>query len=412
MTGRRPRRVLHADVDAFFAGAECVDDPSLQGQPLAVGGVGPRSVVSSCSYEARVFGVRSAMPMGEARRLCPGLVVRPPRFGRYGELSTELMARLARVSPVIESVALDEAYVDVSDLDRDHDGLATLARGLRSSIRADLGLDVSFGLAPNKLVAKLASEAAKPIVRGSEILTGAGVVSIEAQEVASFLAGRSVRELHGVGPATASRLARVAIETVEDVLSAPADVLRTAIGPRAARALEEAVRGIDERPVSSQRASRSIGVEQTYPWDLSSEGEVRARLGELAVDLAGRLRAHDVAASTLSLKVRYADFSTISRSRTVEHPLLASTDIRELATRWLAELDMEAGVRLLGLSCTGLVPAGAQLSLLGGLALAVPAAAESVSVPPDGATRAAAEEAGDAVRARFGSSALGWRHRQ
>lgn len=420
---RPPRWVLHADVDAFFASVEILDDPRLAAAPLAVGGLGGRAVVASCSYSARVYGVRSAMPMGEARRLCPGLVVVPPRFERYSTVSSALMERLERVSPTIEAVALDEAYLDVSTLDRSTESLTQLAVGLRADIAAQLGLDVSVGIAPNKLLAKLASEAAKPRIIERSIRDGRGVVTVDAADVPAFLAGRSVRELHGVGPATASRLARVAIRTIDDVLAAPVEVVRAAVGARVSAELLAAARGEDSRRVSPERATRSIGVERTFESDLMSLDEVDEMLVDLAAELAARLRAHDQRAATLTLKMRYSDFSTVTRSRTVADPLLASTDVRAVAVRLARETEPERGVRLLGLSGSSLREAGAQLSLLEaalpGLDTAVrrAATARAAGEPEDrsssgGAARVAAESAGDRVRQRFGPSALGWNVRR
>ncbi len=260
--------VLHVDMDAFFASVEVLDDPSLAGLPVIVGGSGGRGVVAACTYEARRFGVHSAMPSSTARRLCPDAVFREGRYHRYVEESAKLHAILESVTPLVEGISLDEAFLDVTGAQQLLGDAGRLATDLRARITGELGLGCSVGVGRTKLVAKLASEAAKPVASQAGIHAGRGVVVVPPEEELRFLHAQSVRALWGVGPVTGRRLGSFGVETVADLAALPADTLRRVAGPTAGAHLAELARGHDPRPVVPDRAAKSIGHEETFATDL------------------------------------------------------------------------------------------------------------------------------------------------
>jgi DNA polymerase-4 len=381
------RAVLHVDLDAFYASVEVLDDPSLAGKPVIVGGTGRRGVVAACTYEARCYGVHSAMPSMRARALCPHAVFLPGRYARYSDVSARFHEVLHRVTPLVEGLALDEAFLDVTGAQRLFGTPRSIAERIRADVRAELGLSASVGVATTKFVAKLASEAAKPKASRAGVVPGAGVVSIEPGAELVFLHPLPVRALWGVGPATLARLARFGVETVGDLAALPAGTLVSALGPSAGQHLHELAWGRDPRPVEPERAVKSVSHEETYPEDLFERGDLEREARRLADGVASRLRRAGLAARTVGVKVRYHDFATITRSVTAGAPFDTGADIGRLAVQLLSTVETSPGVRLLGVGASNLVNGTArQLSL-------------------DDA-RGPATEAVDQVLARFGDGAV------
>ena len=388
--------ILHVDMDAFYASVEIRDDPSLAGKPVVVGGRGDRGVVAAASYEARVFGVRSAMPSARARRLCPHAVWLPGRYDRYSEVSQELHQLFSEVTPLVEPIALDEAFLDVSGARRLLGEPVVIARRLRARIAEVLGLTASVGVARVKLLAKLASEAAKPQVRpDGEVDEGAGVVVVAPDRELEFLHPLPVRALWGVGPATERRLERYGITTIGELAALPLETLVGALGPSLGRHLHDLAWARDPRSVVPEQAAKSIGHEETYGHDLAGSAALRREVIRLADAVATRLRRSGVAARTVTVKVRFPDFRTITRSRTLPEATDVGHELSATAVGLLEAVDTAAGVRLLGISCSQLGPApGRQLELL-----------EDGAGPSDPHRLAA--DAVEVIRRRFGDGAVG-----
>lgn len=339
--------ILHVDMDSFFVEVERLSDPGLVGKPVAVGGAGPRGVIASASYEAREFGVHSAQPTSTARRLCKGLIVVPPDHARYGDVSAELFSIFRSFTPLVESLSLDEAFLDVRGLRLHYDSPVDVGEGVRSKIRSELGLPASVGVASVKFIAKLASEAAKPD----------GLRHISVSEQSSFLHSLTASAMWGVGPATMAALTRLGVETVGDIAALPKSVLTNAVGPAAGHHLHELARGHDPREVVPDIAAKSISVEETYDEDLEGTEVVETALLAHAQRLSGRLRRAGLRARTISLKVRYPDFKTVTRSLTVPSPVDGSRQLFKIAVDLLGALDADRPVRLLGLAGGSLEPA-------------------------------------------------------
>ena len=259
--------VVHVDMDAFFASVEVLDRPELAGRPVIVGGTGSRGVVAACTYEARRYGVHSAMPMSLARRACPGAVVLPGRFDRYREISDRLHRILLDVTPIVERIALDEAFLDVSGAHRIFGDTTAIAHLLHDRVAGELHLPSSVGAGPVKFIAKLASEAAKPSATPAGIAAGAGVVVVGPAEVHAFLEPHPVGALWGVGPVAARRLASIGVVTVGDLAEVPERTIVRLLGARAGRQLARLARGLDDRPVVPDRPHKSVGKERTFPVD-------------------------------------------------------------------------------------------------------------------------------------------------
>ena len=332
------RRIVHIDMDAFYSSIEQRDRPELRGRPVAVGGSPTsRGVVAAASYEARRHGVRSAMPMSQAIRLCPDLIVVPPDFTKYRAVSRQVLSILRDVTPLVEPLSLDEAYLDVTQNAWGEPLGVNVAKRVKAAIRETTGLTASAGVAPNKFLAKIASGWRKPD----------GLTVVAPERVESFLQQLSVDELWGVGPATAKRLRACGIERVVDLRTADPEMLRDAVGS-AAEWLRRLAVGEDDRPVEPNRPSKSSSSECTYPEDLTDLGRIREEIEAMARDNAlwlGRMR---LAARTVTIKVRYSDFITITRS----HSHRATNDPDDIAQRAVTLLEKtEAGrrpVRLLG----------------------------------------------------------------
>jgi DNA polymerase IV len=353
----RQRWVIHADLDAFFAAAEVLRRPELAGQPIVVGGSPEgRGVVAAASYPARAFGVRSAMPMAEALRLCPGLIIVRGDHRYYRELSRQFRAILDSFSPLVEVVSIDEAYLDASDSDRLFGGAEALARELKRRVRDEIGLAVSLGVASNKLVAKIASDLDKP--------DGLRIVQ-PGQEAATF-APLPIDRLPGIGPKSAQRLRESGIRTLGELASAP-DVLLRAVAGNDAERLRARARGEHDRPVRPEwerEPQKSIGHEETFGRDLRGLRELDAPLYHLSEETGAELRRNGLTGTTVTLKLRYDDFTTITRQQSLPKATDAHQEIHRLArsllTRALAERD--SPVRLLGVRVSGLASAR-QLSL-------------------------------------------------
>ncbi|MEP6918167.1 MAG: DNA polymerase IV, partial [Acidobacteriota bacterium] len=335
------RRILHIDMDAFYASVEQRDNPELRGRPVAVGGSPVnRGVVAAASYEARAFGVRSAMPMARAVRLCPALLIVRPDFTRYKAASEAVFAIFRSVTPLVEPLSLDEAYLDVTENAWNEPLGRSVAQRLKVQITEATGLTASAGVAPNKFLAKIASAWKKPD----------GLTVIAPERVERFLHKLPVDALWGVGPVTARRLRERGIERLVDVRAADPSVLREAVGSHSDW-LRQLAEGIDDRPVVPNRSAKSSGTENTFSQDLTELTEIRREVDDMARDGAAWLERRALVCRTVTIKVRYADFATITRSHS---SVPATRDADEISARALALLERtEAGrrpVRLLGVS--------------------------------------------------------------
>ncbi len=333
-------------MDAFYASAEQAAKPSLRGKPVVVGGLGPRGVVATASYEARRFGVHSAMPTAQARRLAPNAAYLVPRFMLYRTVSDQVMELLGRLSPLVEPLSLDEAFVDLEAGGVADDSASARAVGeqLRDAIRAVTGLTGSVGLAGSKMLAKIASEEAKPN----------GLLLIEPGTERELLAPMSVRILPGVGPATGDHLRRAGMTTVDDLAEAGEAELVRLLGKAHGVSLHRMALGYDNRPVVAERDAKSVSVEDTFDMDLHDRVRVRTEVDRLADRCVQRLRAAERSGRTVVLKVRRYDFSTLTRSETLRGPTDDPGVVREAAARLLEAVDTTGGVRLLGVGVTGL----------------------------------------------------------
>jgi DNA polymerase-4 len=382
--------ILHVDLDAFYASVEQLDDPSLRGRPVIVGGIGARGVVSAASYEARRFGVHSAMPMGRARNLCPTAVFLSPRFERYSTKSREVMGILESVTPLVEQLSIDEAFLDVSGARRLLGTGSEIAAFVRARVRSEAGLVASVGVATTKFLAKLASDLAKPN----------GVLVVEPGTERDFLAPLPVTRLWGVGPATLQRIERMAVRTIGELAALPESSLTAALGTSLGSRLHALATNVDPRAVVPEREAKSIGAEETYAVDLHGRPAFDQELVRLVDRVSARLRRAQLGARTVTLKIRFEDFETRTRAHTIPNATDVSTVFLATARELLDELDCSRGVRLLGVSLSQLEqPGPAQ----GVFELDEEGAAAHARVE----RRAAVEHAVDAVRDRFGSLAVG-----
>jgi DNA polymerase-4 len=391
-------------MDAFFASVEVLDDPTLAGLPVIVGGAGARGVVASCTYEARVFGVHSAMPSVRARQLCPQAVFLPGRHGRYAEISGQLHRILLDITPLVEPIGLDEAFLDVAGAIRMLGPPETIARRLRDRVRADLSLDCAVGIGGSKMIAKLASRAAKPRVSRAGLLPGPGVVAIAPTTELAFLHGHQVEALWGVGPATATRLHELGVRTVGDLAAIPPETLVRRIGKASGLHLAALARGEDPSPVTPDRPAKSIGHEETFIQDLVDPRELERHVLRMAESVATMLRGSSSAARTVTVKVKFRDLSLQTRSHTLARAITTGGALGQVASSLLSGIDPGDGIRLLGVSASGLVEGGGdQLSF------------DLGDDRDDGTQSATSREqswqdataAIDAIRGKFGQSAVG-----
>jgi DNA polymerase-4 len=346
--------ILHVDMDAFFVEVERRDRPELRGRPVVVGGTGNRGVVAAASYEARAFGVGSAMPMIHARRLCPAAIVLPPDHRKYRAASEQVFSVFRSFAPLVEGLSLDEAFLDVAGLRHHYPNAVAIGSDIRSHLRTELGLPASVGIASNKFLAKLASEAAKPD----------GLRYVPADQALAFLHPLPVRSLWGVGEATHAALERLGVHSVGDLAEVPLATLKKHLGEAAGGHLHELAWGRDRRAVVSGSAAKSISVEETYEHDLSGWDVVEGELLRHADRLAGRLRSAGLAGRTVTVKVRFGDFTTVTRSVTLAGPTDVARDLYRAARDLLRKVDVDSRpIRLVGMSSTGLTAASAPRQL-------------------------------------------------
>jgi DNA polymerase-4 len=389
--------VLHVDLDAFFASVEQLLDPALAGKPVVVGGLGRRGVVCAASYEARPFGVHSAMPMAIARRRCPDAVFLPVRHEVYERFSREVMDVLASITPLVEQLSIDEAFLDVHGVRRLHGDAVSVATVVRRRVKDEVGLAASVGAASTKFLAKIASDLAKPD----------GLLVVAEGHERELLHPLPVQRLWGVGPKTLARLERLGVRTVGDVARLPVDALVAAVGDAHGRHLHALAHNQDERAIVTERDTKSIGNEETFAYDLTTVEAAARELTRLADRVAARLRHAGVEARTINLKARYGDFTTLTRARTLRTPTALSTVIAATARELLANVDVARGVRLLGVSGSQLVaPSEAQQGTLELGSAESSTDGHGTDDRGGDDRRAAVERTVDEVRARFGAAAI------
>lgn len=347
MTDTPIRRILHCDMDCFYAAVHTRDDPSLEGKPVVVGGdPSGRGVVAAANYEARKYGIHSAMPAAQARRLCPHTVFLRPEFPRYRDESEEIFAIYRDYTPVIQPLSLDEAFLDVSEHLGDFGSATALAEDIRRRVREERRLTVSVGVAPNKLVAKVASDFRKPD----------GLTVVRPKEVEAFLGPLPVRRIYGVGPAAERSLHEMGITTVEELRELSIDRLMTRFG-QWGRMLWDRARGIDDRPVHTHRERKSLSTETTFAENVRDLDEIDRILETMAGEVSRGLEKRELAASTITVKVRYPDFTTPTRSHTLPVPTSDSATIAAIARELVRRTDAARhSVRLLGVGASNLVP--------------------------------------------------------
>jgi DNA polymerase-4 len=378
----KPRVILHVDMDAFFASIEQLDNPALVGLPVLVGSDRPRGVVAAASYEARAFGVHSAQPMVVARRLCPSAVICPTRGKRYGEISKQLFELLNAYSPLIEPLSIDEAFVDATGCDRLFGSPFDMATAIRKQIRNDLQLTASVGIAPNKFLAKLASDLDKPD----------GLTLIDQVFIQETLPTLPVRKLWGIGPTSAARLESIAIRTIGDLRRCDERLLRNQLG-RDAEHYQRLARGEDHRPIIVDTAAKSIGQERTFETDMQDRDEVLRVLFDQVDHVCERLRRHGRMTRMIALKIRYGDFQTITRSVTLPDPSDTTSVVWDTAKaifeKW-ATAQFQP-VRLIGVSAGSLTNGQGQMGLFDDMAHAKDRQIDQTT---------------DEIRKRFGSDAI------
>ena len=370
-------------MDAFYAMASLIERPDLRGKPVIIGGAGTRSVVLSATYEARTFGVTSAMPMARARRMCPQGVVLEPDFARYAQISDAIMATFDSVTDIVEPLSLDEAFLDIAGAQRRLGSPRHIAQLLRDTIADEQGITCSVGVATTKFVAKLASSLAKPD----------GMIVVPGAEVLGFLHQLPVGALWGVGERTEETLVRLGLRTVADIAHTPVETLRRALGDVTGSHLHRLSWGRDERPVVRERREKSIGTDETFAHDIDDPVVIHRELLRLSDRTAARVRAAGMMGRTISIKVRFADFTTITRARTLRDPTDVSRDIYATATSLFDALGLQrARIRLVGVRMEGLVEAAH-------------APVQAMLDEPDHGWRDA-DRAVDRASARFGAGAV------
>lgn len=379
---------LHLDLDAFFASVEQRDDPTLRGRPVIVGGTGGRGVVAAASYEAREFGVRSAMPTIQAERLCPNGVFLPPRFDAYQKASRAVMKIMSSVTSLVEPLSLDEAFLDVAGAMRRFSDPHAIAEFMRSGIQRDVGLTASVGGATTKMLAKIASDLAKPD----------GVLIVKPGDELTVLHPLPVSRLWGVGPATRERLDRFGVQTIGDLSRIPEATLVGALGAASGKHLHALSWNRDERGVRPDQGTKSVSHEETFSEDKTDRIELQRELVRMTERVGARLRGAGLAGRTIQVKVKYHDFRQVTRSATLDHHTDLAGEIGPVARDLLGGLEIAGGVRLLGVSVTGLLSQGEREEQL---------SFDSVADLGNREARRALELVVDAVREKFGDDSLG-----
>jgi DNA polymerase IV len=364
-----PRTILHIDLDAFYCAVEETHNPELRGKAFAVGGKPEeRGVVASCSYAARRMGVRSAMPMGKALRLSPGLIIVPSRHHLYSEVSSQVMERLHDLTPLVEQISIDEAFLDISEI---REPPELIARKLQSRIRDELGLPCSIGIASNKMVAKIATEVGKSqalreLKAQGEAKPPNAVTVVPFGEEATFLAPLPADILWGVGPKTSARLTELGIHTIGDIAKWPEGELIRIFGENG-RDLARHSKGIDDRPIITERETKSISQEITYSKDVRDDYVLQKTLHEMAVEVARQLRKNNLVGKTIKLKLRWPDFTTLTRQTTLSRPTDQDDEIERTALDLLRSVrKSNQAVRLIGVGVSGLGQPIRQLGLWDG----------------------------------------------
>ena len=375
--------ILHIDMDAFYASVELIDRPELKGKPVVIGGTQGRGVVLSATYEARAFGVHAAMPVSRAQRLCPQAIFISPTHHRYDEVSKGVMAIFRDITPYVEPLSLDEAFLDVSGAIRRLGRPRDIAAMIRARVEAEQRITCSVGVASNKFVAKVASTTCKPN----------GLFVVPADRVVEFLHPMPVGALWGVGPKTEEQLHRLGLRTVGDLAHTPLGTLERALGVATGRHLSNLSWGRDEREVEAEETERSIGNEETFFRDLDDPEEIKRELLKLSEQVTRRVRANGLVARTFTLKVRFADFTTITRSKTLPDPTDTSHDVYATIAALFDALHLQrARIRLVGVKAEGLLPAGERSEQL------------AFDAPEHGWRDA--DRAKDRAAARFGKDAI------
>jgi DNA polymerase-4 len=389
--------ILHVDMDAFYVSVELRRHPELVGQPVVVGGSGARGVVAAANYEARRFGVFSAMSSTKARRLCPNAVFLSGDHAHYSEVSRQVHAIFDDFTPIVEPLALDEAFLDVTGSRNLFGSGSEIGRRIRERIADELNLPCSVGVSTTKFIAKLASKKAKPILTARGVEPGPGVLEVEPGRELEFLHPLPIQSLWGVGPVTFGKLERIGVKTVGDLVVLGRDSLEMALGASTGRHLFELANGIDDRSVSSEREVKSISHEETFSHDITDHASMRVEIVRLADAVASRLRRHGSAARTVHLKIRFSDFENITRSVTPSSPLSSAPAIVRALDDAVAALDPSRGIRLIGVGVSGFVEPVEQLSLLDD--------AGETAVDTD-RNWAPASSAVDRIRDKFGRDAI------
>ncbi|NBO05571.1 MAG: DNA polymerase IV [Actinobacteria bacterium] len=389
------RRILHVDMNAFFVACELLRRPELVGRPVVVGGSAQRGVVAAASYEARQFGVKSAMASAQAHRLCPHAVFLDGDHDFYGEISGRVFEVFHHFTPLVEGLSLDEAFLDVTGAQRIFGVASEIAHQVRDAVRDRVGLACSVGVATSKFIAKLATEFAKPRASRERIDPGPGVFEVVPGTELQFLHPLDVGMLWGVGPVTLEKLHRLALRTVGDVAACDRRVLTAALGAGLAEHLSDLSHAIDDRVVEPDRETKSIGSEETFANDVSSPIELRRHLLRMADTVARRCRDQRLAARTVTLKIRYGDFSTVTRSHTLTEPIDTSQAVIAEIDHLLADIDVARGVRLAGVSVRNFAAPETQLQLFDG-----------DEQQTQNANWGIASRAMDRIRRRFGDDAI------
>lgn len=372
--------ILHVDMDAFFASVAERDNPQLKGKAVVIG-IGVRGVVSAANYEARKFGIHAAMPVGRARRLAPHAIFLPVDMARYQEVSSHIMEIFASFTPYVEPISLDEAFLEVSGVQRLLGSPREIATAIRAKVESQEGITCSVGIAPSKFIAKLASQHCKPN----------GMLEITADRILTFLHPLPISAMWGVGPKTAETLERLGLRTIEDIANVPRSTLIRALGEASGASLYELAWGRDYRDVAPQDAEKSISAAETFPQDLDDPTQILTEFLRLTERASARLRDKDLFATTISIKVRFADFSTINRSKTLALPVDGTHEIYEVVKGLYRALKIErARLRLVGVSLGNLSSGAPEQMVLG--------ARESGWRQADGAI--------DRARERFGAGSV------